>query len=179
MSVKRGSTVLLIMRFLLLLGLLLGAAAPSSSRKLTIRKMKNNNYISLAFLPIAEDIMIIPNRSPVVIPSQTNILMAGIPLICGLNPDTLEPNVNYTTRWILPDGQTITSNQGRFVFSESRVSLNITGLLPGTILVVTRLSYRDAGTYTCEGRSTAPGASTLWASASFELQLNCKLTLPR
>ena len=107
--------------------------------------------------------------------------MPGIPLICGLNPDTLQPNVNYTTRWILPDEQIITSSQGRFVFSESRVSLS-TGTdlepFPGTILVVTGLSYQDAGTYTCEGRSIAPGASPLWASASFELQLNCKLKLP-
>ena len=122
--------------------------------------------------------MIIPNRNPVVIPSQIHALMPGIPLICGLNPDTLEPSVNYTTRWILPNGQIITSSQGRFTFSESRISLS-TRKLPGTILVVTSLSYQDAGTYTCEGRSTAPGASPLWASASFELQLNCKFKLPR
>ena len=130
------------------------------------------------FLSVAEDVMIIPSRNPVVIPSRANILIAGIPLTCGLKPDTLEPNVNYTTQWILPDGQTITSNQGRFVFSESRVSFS-TEILPGTILVVVGLSYQDAGTYMCEGRSTVPGASTLWASASFELQLNCKLKLPR
>ena len=122
--------------------------------------------------------MIIPSRNPVVIPSRAIILIAGIPLTCGLKPDTLEPNVNYTTRWMLPNGQIITSSQGRFVFSESRVSLN-NEPLPGTILVVTGLSYQDAGTYTCEGRSTAPGASTVWASASFELQLNCKLKLLR
>ena len=122
--------------------------------------------------------MIIPNRNPVVIPSQTNILTPGIPLICGLNPDTLEPNVDYTTRWLVPGEEIINSSQGRFVFSESRVSLN-TESFPGTILVVTSLSYQDAGTYTCEGRSTAPGASPLWASASFELQLNCKFKLPR
>ena len=168
----------MIMKFLLLFGLLLEVAASSSSRKLTIRKMKNNNYVSLAFLPIAEDVMIIPNRNPVAIPSQTNILTPGIPLVCGLNPDTLEPNVNYTTRWIVPGGQIITSTQGRFVFHEDRVSLN-NALLPGTVLVVTGLSFQDAGNYTCEARSNAfPGASPLWASASFELQLNCKLKLP-
>ena len=100
--------------------------------------------------------------------------MPGIPLVCGLSPDTLQANVNYTTRWILPDEQIIISNQGRFVFSESRVSFNNV-LLPGTILVVTKLSFQDAGNYTCEGRNTAPGASTVWASASIELQLNCKL----
>ena len=122
--------------------------------------------------------MIFPSINPVVIPSRTHALMPGIPLICGLNPDTLEPNVNYTTRWMLPDEQIITSSQGRFVFMEGRVSLS-TGPLPGTFLVVTSLSYQDAGTYTCEGRSTASGASPLWASASFELQLNCKFKLPR
>ena len=121
--------------------------------------------------------MIIPNRNPVVSPSQTHALMPGILLICGLNPDTLEPNVNYTTRWVLPGGEIITSSQGRFIFSESRVVLN-NEPLPGTFLVVTEVSFQDAGTYTCEGRSTAPGASPLWASASFELQLNCKLKLP-
>ena len=125
------------------------------------------------------DVTIVPSRNPVVIPSLTHTLTPGIPLVCGLNPDTLEPNVNYTTRWILPDGTTITSSQGRFVFSESRVSLSSGEVGPGTILVVTSLSYQDAGNYTCEGRSTAPGASPLWASASFELQLNCKLKLPR
>ena len=123
--------------------------------------------------------MIFPIRNPIVIPSLIDILRPAIPLVCGLNPDTLQANINYTTRWILPNGQTITSSQGRFVFSESRVSLN-NEPFPGAILVVTRLFYQDAGTYTCEGRSTAPGASPLmplWVSASFELQLNCKFTL--
>ena len=133
-------------------------------------------YYVAGFLSITEDITIIPNRSPIVIPSLTHKLMPGIPLVCGLNPDTLEPNINYTTRWILPNGQTITSSQGRFVFSESRVALNI-GPLPGTVLVVTELSFQDAGNYTCEARSTAPEASPLWVSASFELQLNCELNI--
>ena len=133
-------------------------------------------YYVAGFLSVTEDITIIPIRSPVVIPSRTNTLMPGIPLACGLNPDTLQADVNYTTRWILPNGQTITSTQGRFVFSESRVTLNNVPL-PGTILVVTGLSFQDAGNYTCEGRSTAPGASPLWASGSFELQLNCELNI--
>ncbi len=123
----------------------------------------------------SEDVTIVSNGNPIVIPSQRNPLLSGLPLICGLMPDTLEPNVNYTTRWIVPAGETITSTQGRFVFTESRLSLNSIGEVPGTILVVTQLSYQDAGNYTCEGRSTAPGASTLWASATFELQLNCEL----
>ena len=96
--------------------------------------------------------------------------MPGLPLICGLEPDTL---VNYTTRWLLPRGEIISSNEGRFVFTESNVSID-NRPLPGTVLVITHMSYQDTGTYTCQGISTAPGASTQWASASFELQLNCE-----
>ena len=35
----------------------------------------------------------------------------------------------------------------------------IIGPLPGTILVVTSLSYQDAGNYTCEARTTVPAGS--------------------
>ncbi len=117
--------------------------------------------------------MIFPTRDLIMVPSLINVLMPGVPLLCGLEPDTLEQNVNYTTRWILPGGEIVDSTRGRFVFSESMVSIN-SRTLPGTLLIVTQLSYQDAGTYTCEGSSTALGASTLWASASFELQLNCE-----
>ena len=107
-------------------------------------------------------------------------LMAGLVLTCGLELETLTPSVNYTTRWIVPGGETIdqSTSSGRFVVFDSPVPIN-GRTLPGTFLAVFHLSYQDAGTYTCEGRSTAPGASPLWASASFELQLNCKLKLPR
>ena len=97
--------------------------------------------------------------------------MTGLPLICGLEPDTLDPDVNYTTQWIVPGGQIINSTEGQFIFTESMVSI-YSRALPGTILIVTKMSYQDAGMYICEGRSTAPGASTQWASASIELRLN-------
>ena len=121
----------------------------------------------------AENVTILPVRNVFVIPSLRNDLTPGIPLTCALEPDTL---VNYTTRWILPGGQMISSNQGRYVFTEGLVAVDVRKI-PGTILAITQLSYLDAGTYTCEGRSTAPGASTVWASASIELQLNCKLNI--
>ena len=101
-------------------------------------------------------------------------LMPGLPLVCSLEPETLTPGVNYTTRWILPGGEIITSTTGRFVFSESLVSINNRNV-PGTVLVLMLMSYQDAGMYTCEGRSTAPGASAIWATDSFDLQLNCEL----
>ena len=67
-----------------------------------------------------------------------------------------------------------TINSKRYVFSENLFPIN-GKLVPGTSLIVFPLSYQDAGMYTCEGRSTAPGASAQWATTSFELRLNCEL----
>ena len=64
--------------------------------------------------------------------------MTGLPLICGLKPDTLDPDVNYTTQWIAPGGQIINSTEGQFIFTESMVSI-YSRALPGTILIVTNL----------------------------------------
>ena len=101
--------------------------------------------------------------------------MHGLPLFCGLEPETLSTGVNYTTRWVLPGGEIVNTTRGRFVLTENIVSIGDRNL-PGTVLVVTEIAYQDAGMYTCEGRSTAPGASIQWAAASFELQLNCELS---
>ena len=109
------------------------------------------------------------------VPSMLLELMPGLPLVCGLEPETLTPDLNYTTRWILPGGEIINSTrEGRFVLTENLVSINGRSV-PGTVLVLLQISYQDAGMYTCEGRSTAPGTSAQWAAASFELQLNCEL----
>ena len=103
-------------------------------------------------------------------------LMPGLPLLCGLESDTLPPDFNYTTRWRLPGREIINSTRPeRFVLSENLVSIGGRSI-PGTVLVVLQISYQDAGMYTCEGRSTDPGASPQWAADSFELQLNCELT---
>ena len=64
----------------------------------------------------------------------------------------------------------MTSSRDRFVLNEG------TRLVPDTMLVVARLSYQDAGVYTCEGRSTNQSDEiSPWESATFELQLCCKL----
>lgn len=55
--------------------------------------------------------MIFPSREVITVPSLTNALMTGLPLICGLKPDTLDPDVNYTTQWIVPGGQIINSTE--------------------------------------------------------------------
>jgi hypothetical protein len=127
----------------------------------------------------SEDVTIILRSGPnITVPSVSFELMAGLILSCGLE---LEGVTDYETQWILPGGGEMvdsTSSSGRFIVFELPVSINGRNL-PGTLLSIFQLSYQDTGTYTCEGRSTAPGASTLWASASFELQLNCKFKLPR
>lgn len=116
---------------------------------------------------------ILPGSGPTItIPSMTFDLMTSTFVFCGLEPSSL---VNYTTRWVLPGGEIVdsTASNGRFIVSENRVLIDGTPL-PGTLLTVPSVSYVDAGTYTCEGRSTNPGASTLWASASIEIQLKCE-----
>ena len=103
--------------------------------------------------------------------------MPALTLACGLELETLTPGVNYTTQWILPGSETINSTRGRFHFIEDHMVINDTLILSGTSLMVTQLSYQDAGTYICEGRGIDQGASTQWAAASIELQLNCEFII--
>ena len=139
-------------------------AVSSSSRK----AISSNFFYS-------ERVTIFPSGDPIIALSRSNDVL----LVCGLEPDTLTPGINYTTRWILPGGEIVNSTRTtidskRYVFSESFFLIN-GKFVPGTSLIVFPLSYQDAGMYTCEGRSTAPGASAQWATTSFELQLNCEL----
>ncbi len=152
----------------------MGVAVPCCySRKLTYYVQKDQLMYNTTLFSPENVTAIFPSRDLIIVPSLTNMLMSGLPLVCGLEPETLTPNIDYTTRWILPEGDMVSSSRGRFVLSESHASID-GKIVPSTVLIVTQLSYRDSGTYTCESRSTAPGASTQWASASFELQLNCE-----
>lgn len=121
-------------------------------------------------------------NSPVVkIPSESepfpHSLLSIALLRCGIEPSSLASPENYTTRWITPDGGIIDVHlTDRFVFIEDDLVDNSGRMtVPGTALWVKELSYLDDGTvYTCEGRSTAFGNSSPWASATIELQLCCK-----
>lgn len=114
--------------------------------------------------------------------SKSLPLVSATLLLCGIKPSSLVSPDNYTTRWITPNGEIINADvplTDRFVFIEDNVPVNdATGTsrtVPGTVLLVKQLSYLDDGTvYTCEGRSTAFGDSSPWASATIELQLCCK-----
>ena len=134
-------------------------------------------------LPAIEEVnvTIFPETRKHVLPSEKSEIdqiMPSLFLVCGLEPDTLEPNINYITQWIVPGGQIISSSdhniiEGRFSFTEEIYTIN-SREQPSTILLVANIFYQDAGIYICEGKSTAPGASTQRASASIEVQLNCK-----
>ena len=120
-----------------------------------------------------EEVTIFPIIPVVKIPSVSIRLTTRVPLVCGLEPTSLVQD-NYTSRWITPRGEIVTSSRGRFVLTEGTVTVNFTILVTGTMLDVARLSYQDAGVYTCEGRITNSDESSPWISATFELQLCCK-----
>ena len=67
----------------------------------------------------------------------------------------------------------MTSTRDRFVLSKGTVTVDRTRVVPGTIFVVTQLSYQDAGVYTCEGRSicTDSNETSPWTSATLDLSL--------
>lgn len=135
-----------------------------------------------------EEVTIFPigSSSVVKIPSESEPfpqpLLSIALLLCGIEPSSLASPENYTTRWITPDGGIIDVHlTDRFVFIEDDIAVDTSGTMtvPGTVLWVKELSYLDDGTvYTCEGRSTAFGDSSPWASATIELQLCCKYIIP-
>ena len=111
--------------------------------------------------------------------------MYAVLLICGLESTTGLPieQLNTTTRWITPRGEIVDSTGGRFTFIEGEVLVNSTTRYPATVLWINRLSYRDAGVYTCQGRNTdvVPNRrvrksrdQSRWSSATVELQLGGK-----
>lgn len=127
----------------------------------------------MTIFPIGSSpIVKIPSESP------TRPLLSAALLLCGIDPSTLVSQENYTTRWITPDGEIIDIHlTERFVFIEDNIPVDTTGTrtVPGTALLVKQLSYLDDGTvYTCEGRGTAFGDFSPWASATIELKLCCK-----
>ena len=114
------------------------------------------------------------------LPSTTTTrLVPGVPLVCGLAPSSLVPQENYTTQWITPGGENVnssTSGRGRFFINEvDSLFFGTEMAIPATILIITQVTYQDAGTYTCEGRNNASGDTSLWASATTKLLLCRKL----
>ena len=98
-------------------------------------------------------------------------------LECGLQPDTLQ-SVNYTSSWTLPSRETITfglpNSNTRFTVQQGPAQfLDVSGQLPATLLAIQRLSYLDAGMYTCSVRNSSEVSSPP-VTAVIELRLTCK-----
>ena len=112
-------------------------------------------------------------------PVETSLTLDGPPhvsaaLFCGIVPNTTE----YVTTWITPDNGNFTLpgiDMRIFEAKHRIVNGNFGGNTPqGSILIVLRLSYLDAGNYTCSIAFTGgPNAGTTH-SADIELILSGK-----
>ena len=108
---------------------------------------------------------------------------------CFLEPSTLNAS-DYVSRWTTPNGQTITFMNSSFLtvtFVNNSIMLTVNsepfivfqvrvntdqGERQSTLLFIgSNLTYQDAGTYTCEVRSSSAPAQSPWLSATVELQL--------
>ena len=115
------------------------------------------------------------------IPSERLALRTRVILSCVVSTT---PGVDYTTQWTGPGDVGIidpVTNADKYNVTEGNIPIPNGSTLPGTTLTIRRLSYRDAGLYTCSGRSTAtstneevPSTSSM-VSATIDLQLNSEL----
>jgi hypothetical protein len=110
------------------------------------------------------------------IPSEAIPLTPRVILSCALS---IAPGVNYTTQWRGPgDTGAIdpVTNTDRYAITNDRVRSPDGSESPGTTLAIRRLSYEDAGLYTCSGRSLAASneevPSSPMVSATIDLQLD-------
>lgn len=115
------------------------------------------------------------------IPSERLALRPRVILSCVISTT---PGVDYTTQWTGPGDvgiiDPITNAADKYDVTEGNVPIQNGSMVPGTTLAIRRLSYRDAGLYTCSGRNTAtsneevPSTSSM-VSATIDLQLNSEL----
>ena len=116
------------------------------------------------------------------IPSERLALRPRVILSCVVSTT---PGLDYTTQWMGPGDvgiiDPITNAADKYNVTEGNVPIQNGSMLPGTTLTIRRLSYRDAGLYTCSGRSTTtssneevPSTSSM-VSATIDLQLNSEL----
>lgn len=105
----------------------------------------------------------------VTITSDVNDLSQSTFLPCAVRP----PDANYTTRWITPNGDVVTPEDGdpRFTLHQGTVEID-SRVVEGTVLVliIENLSYQDDGIYTCEAQN-ASSPEAQWVQAFSQLRL--------
>ena len=106
----------------------------------------------------------------VTIPTDFNTLTSSIFLSCGV----IASDVDFTTRWITPDGTIITptSSDDRLTVIDG-ISVDIDGRpFDGTALILRSLSYMDEGLYACEAREVLEEEQeSPWRQAVTQLNL--------
>ena len=103
----------------------------------------------------------------VTISSDVGGLSQSTFLTCGVQP----PEANYTTRWITPNGDVVTPEDGnpRFTLLQGAVEID-RRVINGTALIIENLSYQDDGIYICEAQDvSSPEAE--WVQAFSQLRL--------
>ena len=114
---------------------------------------------------------------PVVIPSELHPLNSVATLRCVL---TLSPGVDYESQWTGPGdvGVINPAMSDRYtVFHTTYESQNEADPdWSGTKLLIHKLSYQDAGLYTCSGRRRVESKlASSWVAATINLQLDREL----
>ena len=130
----------------------------------------------IPFILIHLDITIITAGEVKTLPGPLGTVQAVTFIECGLQPATLQSG-NYTSSWTLPSREMITfglpHSDTRFVVQQGPAQFQDLGFLPATLLIIQRLSYNDAGMYTCSVRNSSELSSPP-VTATIELQLSCK-----
>ena len=118
----------------------------------------------------AETVSSIRPKIPVqVLPGKASLTRFTF-LSCLPEPNSQLNQSDYVSRWTTPSGE---------MFKITILGFEQFTVLQGTdqegrqltLLRVAKLSYQDAGNYTCEVKSSSAPAQSPWLSASVELQL--------
>ena len=121
----------------------------------------------------AENVSSLQPETPVRVLPDDSFLRSFTFLVCNPEPNSQLTRVDYVSRWTIPSGEMFTfmvPNPPGFeqyaIFHGQYKAGQVS-----TLLLVLNLSYKDAGNYTCEVRSSSAPAQSPWLSASVELQL--------
>ena len=109
-----------------------------------------------------------------VIPSESHPLNSTATLHCVLS---LSPDISHETRWIGPGdvGLIDPTTSDRYTITNTTFELqNGPPHWSKTKLTIHKLSYQDAGVYTCTGRTPVESNELVssWMSATIGLQLD-------
>ena len=117
---------------------------------------------------------------PVRILPEDSRLNTFIFLMCNPESNSQLATSDYVSRWTIPSGETFTHlvpiprGFERYRIVQGPADTRQGVRRESTLLFMERLTYWDAGNYTCEVRSSVPEQSP-WFSASVELQLEGRI----